>query len=149
RAIEWGYAGSNPTAGIRPFREEKRDRFIQAEELPKFFEALRDDSSTDFQHFVLLALLTGARRTNVMAMRWEEISFDRATWRIPTTKNGDPVMVPLVDEALTLLRARSPQPQGFVFPALSRSGHISPPKKRWQALVARAGVSDLRIHDLR
>jgi integrase len=149
RAIEWGAACPNPVLGIRPFKENKRDRFIQSDELPKFFEALRNDTSVDFQHFVLLALLTGARRNNVLAMKWEEISLDRASWRIPITKNGEPVIVPLVDEAIAILRARGVKPNGYVFPANSATGHITPPKKRWQALRERAGVSDLRVHDLR
>lgn len=149
RAIEWGFDGANPTVGIRPFKEAKRDRFIQSEELPKFFAALADDSSADFQHFVLLALLTGARRTNVLAARWEDIYLDRATWRIPDTKSGEPMMVALVDEAVAILRSRRPQASGFVFPAASATGHVTPPKKRWQALIARAGIEDLRIHDLR
>lgn len=139
----------NPTAEVEPFRELKRDRFIQSDELPKFFTALAGDTSMDFQHFVLLALLTGARRTNVLAARWEDVNLDRMTWRIPDTKNGDPVLVPLVDEAAAIFKLRDPKTSGFVFPALSASGHISPPKKRWQALIARAGIDDLRIHDLR
>lgn len=66
RAIEWGYRGANPAAGVRPFKEAKRDRFIQPSELPRFFKALAEDLSDDFKHFVLLALLTGARRENVL-----------------------------------------------------------------------------------
>ena len=72
RAIEWGYRSANPTGGIKPFKETKRDRFIQGSELPRFFIALAEDTSDDFKHFVLLSLLTGARRNNVLAMRWQD-----------------------------------------------------------------------------
>lgn len=149
RAAEWGYTGINPAKDIQPFKEQKRDRFIQTDELPIFFKALADDTSEDFKHFVLLCLLTGARRTNVLSARWQDINLPSAIWRIPDSKNGDPILVPLVPEAIEILKTRVPQKTGFVFPSESKTGHMSPPKKRWPALLNRAGMSDFRIHDLR
>lgn len=152
RAAEWGYTGANPAEGIRPFKEVKRDRFIQADELPAFFKALAEDTSEDFKHFVLLCLLTGARRVNVLSAQWQEINLASAVWRIPDSKNGEPVVVALVPEAVEILLARNPdgaKKTGFVFPADSKTGYLSPPAKRWQALLKRAGMADFRIHDLR
>ena len=149
RASEAGYTGGNPTDGIKPYKEAKRDRFIQAGELPRFFTALASDTSADFKHFVLLSLLTGARRTNALAMRWQDVDLESATWRIPQTKNDDPQVVALVPEAVEILRERDPQDTGYVFPAPSATGYLTPPKKRWRALLDRAQVADLRIHDLR
>jgi integrase len=149
RAIEAGYSGSNPTAGIKPFKETKRDRFIQAGELPRFFTTLAEDTSDDFKHFVLLSLLTGARRENVLAIQWQDVDLQSATWRIPRTKNDEPQVVALVPEAVEVLRERKPQDAGYVFPAPSASGHLTPPKKRWQQLLMRAKLTNLRIQDLR
>lgn len=154
-ATDMGYAGGNPTSGVKPFKEAKRDRFIQANELPIFFTELANETSEDFKHFVLLSLLTGARRINVMSARWEDINLDSAIWRIPDTvsKNGEPMILPLGAEAVEILRARLPEDgkpaSPWVFPADSASGHITPPKKRWQALLQRCGIDNLRIHDLR
>lgn len=153
-ATKYGFKGANPAASIEPFKEKKRDRFIQSGELPKFFEELAKDSSDDFKHFVLLSLLTGVRRGGVLAMRWRDIDLPGATWTIPDTKNGEPLRVPLVAEAVELLQGRRPaddakDPSPFVFPANSKSGHATPPKKRWRSLLARAELPDLRIHDLR
>lgn len=149
RAAEWGYIGLNPARDISPFKEEKRDRFIQADELPAFFTALAADTSEDFKHFVLLCLLTGARRINVLSAQWQEINLKSAVWRIPDSKNGEPVLVALVPEAVEILKVRDPQKTGFVFPADSKTGFLTPPKKRWQALLKRACMADFRIHDLR
>ncbi len=149
RAIEWGYRSVNPTASIKPFKETKRDRFIQGSELPRFFVALAEDTSDDFKHFVLFSLLTGARRNNVLAMRWQDTDLKAETWRIPQTKNDDPQVVALVPEAVEILRERKPQDAGYIFPAASKTGHITPPKKRWADLLARANLADLHIHDLR
>ncbi|MDP2794656.1 MAG: site-specific integrase [Sulfurisoma sp.] len=149
RAKEWGYPGGNPATDITPFKETKRDRFIRHDELPRFFKALESDTSEDFKHFVLLSLLTGVRRGNVLAARWEEINLDMNLWRVPDTKNGDPLNVPLVPEAVAILQERNPQPQGFIFPGESATGHISPPKERWRKLLERAELEDFTIHDLR
>lgn len=154
RAIDWGYRGTNPAHGVKPFKEAKRARFLNQndpDELKRFFEALTLDTSSDFRHFVYLALLTGARRENVLGMRWQDINLDAAVWTIPddASKNNEAMVLALVPEAVGFLRERNPKPSGFVFPAESASGHMTPPKKRWRALLKRAGVSDLRIHDLR
>lgn len=148
------FKGDNPAAGVAPFTELKRDRFIQSGELPRFFEALAGDDSQDFRDFVVLALMTGARRGNVLAMRWDDLSLSESTWRVPgeQSKNGEPMLIDLVPEALAILQRRKPAgatPAGFVFPARSTSGHISNPKKRWAALLERAQMQDFRIHDLR
>jgi integrase len=151
-AGEHGYPGDNPATGVKPFKETKRKRFIGEQdpgELPRFFTALATDTSADFKDFVLLSLLTGARRTNVLAMRWEAVNLSAARWDIPDTKNDEPQLVALVPEAVEVLRMRKPQRTGYVFPALSKSGHMTPPKKRWRALLKRAEVSNLRVHDLR
>lgn len=143
----------NPTIGVRPFKEQKRDRFLQESELPKLFEALAADPNADFRDFVTLSLITGARRGNVLAMRWPDVDFDRAVWRIPGEefKNGEPMHVPLVGEAISILVTRKAKGKGspFVFPADSQEGYMTPPKKRWARLLARAGLEDLRLHDLR
>ncbi len=151
RAIYLGYKGQNPASGVEPFKEAKRDRFIQADELPIFFTELAKETSEDFKHFVLLSLLTGARRINVMSARWEDVNLASAIWRIPDTdsKNGEPMIITLGAEAVQIFEARNPQNNGFVFPALSATGHITPPKKRWQNLLHRCGIDNLRIHDLR
>ena len=159
KATEFGYRGINPADGIKPFKENKRDRFIGGGELPRFFTALAADTSEDFKHFVLLSLLTGARRTAILSMRWCDVDLQATTWRIPDGKNGDPQVVALVPEAVAVLQDRAPKRTkivdgvevqvAHVFPAPSATGYATPPKKRWRALLKRAEVANLRIHDLR
>jgi hypothetical protein len=61
KADEVGYTGDNPAKGIKKFSEEKRDRFLQGDELPRFFQSLHQEPE-QFRDFFSLALLTGARR---------------------------------------------------------------------------------------
>ena len=149
RAIEFGYPATIPPEASPRSRRTSAIASIESGELPAFFKALADDTREDFKHFVLLSLLTGARRTNVLSARWQDVDLTAKVWRIPDTKNGEPLLLPLVPEAVEIFEARKPKDKGFVFPAESATGHLTPPKKRWPALAKRAGVDDLRIHDLR
>ena len=152
RAVEWGWKGTNPAAHVKTFRERKRERFLQPEEFPAFFAALADEQNETFRDYVLLSLLTGARRANVQAMRWPEINFTLATWHIPQekTKSGESVTIPLVDRAIAILEARRARVTGdWVFPGKGSTGHLVEPKRAWAALLKRAGIADLRLHDLR
>ncbi len=103
KAKEFGlWDKPNPALGIQKFQEKSRDRFLQSEELPRFFVALAQEPNETIRDCILLAILTGARRANLMAMKWDEISWDRAEWRIPATKNGDPQTVALSEEAVII-----------------------------------------------
>ena len=151
RAAEWGlWDKSNPAKSIKKFKERSRERFLQSDELPRFFQAVAEEPNGAIRDYVLLSLLTGARRSNVLAMRWEAISFGRGEWRIPETKNGTPQVVTLSPEALAILANRKPaEATGYVFPGPGKTGHLEEPRKGWERILARAGIEDLRIHDLR
>ena len=149
-AISAGLWESNPALGIKLNKENSRDRFIQGDELPRFFQALADEQNDTMRDYFLLSLLTGARRSNVLAMQWADVNLGRAEWRIKETKNGTPQTVTLSPEALTVLLNRKPsEPTAFVFPGTGSSGRLAEPKKGWQRILERAGIDDLRIHDLR
>lgn len=146
----WG--GQNPAVGIEPFHEESRSRFLQPNEFPNFLKALTNEKNTDLRDLVLLAIFTGARRANLLAMRWEELDLQRGLWNIPLTKNGEPHIVPLTTEATKILmdRRRESGAAAWVFPSpTSESGHLEDPKRAWQAFRKRAGIADVRLHDLR
>ena len=83
-------------------------------------------------------------------MRWQDISFDQLEWRIPMTKNGTPQIVSLSPEAMQVLQSRKLSYNSeYVFPGNGKSGHLEEPKKGWDRILSRAGIEDLRIHDLR
>ena len=159
RAIEWGYATANPVAGIKTRTKVKRDRFLQADELPRFFQSLAVESNPTLRDYILLALLTGARRSNLLAMRWDEINLSESIWRIPLTKNGTPQNVTLSPEAGMILHARfetADKDAKFVFPGIGESGHIEEPKKAVIRVMQRAGIpygrnvpNGVTLHDLR
>jgi integrase len=83
-------------------------------------------------------------------MRWDQVNLDRAEWRIPTTKNGRPHTIPLLSEAITVLRRRKPGPKAehdpsheYVFPGSGADHHLTEPKKGWRRILDRAELYQL------
>lgn len=150
KAIEWGYVTENPVRGIKTRKTIKRDRFMSAHELPRFFASVAEELNITVRDYFLLALLTGARRANVLEMRWSEVDLEDAVWRIPRTKNDDPQNVTLSPEAIELLSElkerecaavlRSP----FVFPGSGVTGHLVEPKKGWKRIFDRDELKQLQ-----
>lgn len=151
KAILWGFDGLNPCTGVKKFKEKSRERFLQIDELPRFFEALNEEPNELFRDYIYISLLTGARRSNVLAMHWRDINFASRTWRVEETKNGEPQTIHLSDQSLEILEKRQQlRYSDWVFPSdTSKSGHIEEPKKIWKRVLEKAGIEDLRIHDLR
>ncbi len=150
------YVGDNPAKGIKKFPENSRDRFLQSDELPQFFRSLAMEQNVTIRDYILLSLLTGARRSNVQSMLWKDVNLERGEWRIPTTKNGTPQTVTLSPEAVQILARRKPlEPSvdenqaSYVFPGGGKAGHLTEPRKGWQRILERAGIDNLRMHDLR
>ena len=149
KAISWGYLDENPAKGITDNRERSRDRFLQPAEIPRIFQSLAQEPNSNFRDYFLIAMLTGARRDNVRAMRWRDIHLDDAEWRIPRTKNNEPLTVPLVPEAVKILKARHKLNGAgrYVFPAdrsESKHGHMSGERKAWLRVIDRDELAQLR-----
>ncbi len=135
-AIEMDLATSNPAKGIRRNREQDRSRFMSEDELGRFWGALHDEPDTTLRDFFTASLLTAARRTNVLEMRWDQIDFPSATWSIPQTKNGEPQVVPLNSHMLEMLLCRKEEKEGaWVFPGKGASGHLVEPKSAWKEVA--------------
>lgn len=151
KAAEWGWEHPNPAAKVKKFPERARERFLQADELPRFFQALAEEPNEALRDYVLLSLLTGARKSNVLGMRRVDLDLPGGIWTIPLTKNGTSQRLPLVSEAVAILRRRLQLESAhtFVFPSRSQTGYWMEPKNAWKKLLERAQIEDLRLHDLR
>jgi integrase len=151
KGIEWELVDKNPVFGIKKHKEHSRDRYITLEEKEQFLNALDAEKDQQIKDFVYISLYTGARKSNVLSMRWEDISFDQGVWYIKDTKNGDPQNVVLIEDAVKILERRKLKSKSeWVFPSKdSKSGHFQEPRKGWVRICKRAGIEDLRIHDLR
>lgn len=149
----WGHGrkhgllvGESPAKDLPPMHIGARDRFIQPEELATFLEAVERNPQRDYW---LVLLLTGARSGNVQAMRWDEIDTGAGVWTTKTSKTGEPLRVILVPEVIEILNARRHLSTEWVFPGWKDGAHMGSPKRQWNALMADAGIENLRVHDLR
>lgn len=151
KAITWKLTTDNPVKGITLFPEKSRERFLSRDEVRRLFEALKVETHEDIKDFVWLSLLTGARKSNVLAMRWRDIDFDAGTWTIPETKNGTSQTLSLTGGEIAILAKRKDNKieSDYVFPGPDKSRPWADPKKRWKALLSRAQISDCTLHDLR
>ena len=152
------YSGHNPASGVERFEDVQRSRYLQRDEMHRFFSELQKSESENFIDVVTLLIFTGKRLANVVGMRWEWIDFEENKLVIPrqNTKTHIEDVTALTELAMQVLRRRFDAQKAahcrspFVFPSdKTVSGHYTAPKKSWESLVNRAGVPDLRIHDLR
>ena len=144
------FAGPNPTEGVKMFREEARERFLSPDELRRVNDALAKEPNVFWRAYFPLSLLLGARRSELLSARWADIDLNQRTWRLPVTKAGRSHLLPLPNPATEILRnLPSRDKSEWVFPGTGATGHLAEPKKAWQRIRQRAGVPDVRIHDLR
>jgi len=152
-AIRWEVPGvtSNPTAGIDLYPENNQiERFLTEAEAKRLFEALERSGSKMLKYIVGMLLLTGARKNEVLHAKWQDFDLKRRIWRIELNKSGKTRHVPLSDGAIALL-AQVPRIEGceYVFANPDTGRPYTQIFYAWDTARKRAGLDDLRIHDLR
>jgi integrase len=156
-AVKWKMRPDNPCKGVERNAEAKRKRYVDVEggEMDRLVRALAAHENQQIANVFRLLLLTGARRGEVLSATWGQFDLGRGLWTKPAhaTKQKLAHQVPLSGVALDLLRAmRKADPEGdYLFPSHSGSagGHLTGIKKAWAVVLKRAGIKDLRVHDLR
>lgn len=152
----WGLRldGSNPVRHVKKYREDKRERYLTSEELRRLGAVLSDahanQAETPFTLAAIgLLILTGARLTEILTLRWEHVDLDGGVLRLPNSKTGAK-LVYLNDAAIGLLRTM-PRMQGnpHVIPGKKPGARLVNLQKAWRRIRARANLDDVRIHDLR
>ena len=145
RAVAWGYLKDSPAKAVKRTREAPgRVRYLEPEER----DALLAEANPDLRLFILAALQTGARRDELLTLRWREVDMKARTVTFRHTKNGDARPVPMTDtlrEALTVL-PRPLDPDAHVFPEREHPHAIT---RAFERLVRRLEIPNLRFHDLR
>jgi integrase len=148
-AIRWGWRADNPANGIERNPDNKREHFLAGDEVARLTAALAEHRDPQAANIIRMLLLTGARRGEVLAMRWADLDLEAGVWVKPSahTKQKKAHRVPLSAPALQLL-AGIPQAGEYVFPGRS-GGHRVEIKGNWQAIRKAARLEGVRVHDLR
>jgi integrase len=145
---EWGiHLPENPVRLVkRPRIAPGRDRRLLAGEEDKLLAACHASRSSALPVLVRLAVETAMRLGELLALEWRHVDLDRRVAFLPHTKNGQSRSVPLSPAAVALLTSWPRSLNGRVFPHWGRSDSV---ENVWRRAVARAGLEDLRFHDLR
>jgi integrase len=151
---EYEMRPDNPAKGIRRNPEERRERFMSQAEIAAVSRALAEYPGQTSANAIRMLLLTGARKGEVMQMSWDQVDLQAGVWTKPSahTKQRKTHRVPLSAPAVQLLRQiADAQPEGerYVFPGRKPGEPIKSLKNQWGEIRDKAGVQDVRLHDLR
>ncbi len=149
---EWGWVETNPLQKVTKLKEPRgRVRFLSDEERQKLLAICKDSDSQWLYLIVVLALSTGARRMEILGLRWEDVDLNRAIITLHETKNGERRILPITGHVLALLtehiKQRSPHTT-FVFPGKNLKKPIDV-RTPFETALKLAGIADFRFHDLR
>lgn len=159
-ALAWGRRErtlGNPAQGWDRFAEKSRKVRVHAHQLQALAAAISETPSVYVRGYLWLALLVGARKSELLRARrargeggepW--VDWERALLVVPEAKAGGEDHYPLSSHAMALLQTLPPVAGNpYLFVGRRRGSHLVNLQKPWAAIRARAGLGDLRIHDLR
>ena len=140
----------NPTQYIRSLPEKKgRTRYLSDNERKRLFKACRGSKWNKLYLLVLMAITTGARRGELLSLRWNSVDIVKQTAYVLTSKNGEPRVLPLTQSVIKELEKFSLNNSSLIF-----ASEIKPDKpyffyKQWNRVRVEAELIDFRFHDLR
>lgn len=144
---EWDINIANPVLLVRkPPSPQGRNRILSHEEEVKLLQACEPKANRNIytRPFIILALETAMRRGELLSLRWDNIDYSKRTAFLQLTKNGDSRTVPLSIRAMEALQVLPISIDGRVLPI-----NFAALENTFKRARERAGLNDLRIHDLR
>ena len=151
QAEVYGYRpeGSNPCTGIRRYRRRNRERFLNDDEIRRLSHVLDEKRAHQplLAAIVRLLLLTGCRKSEILALKWSDYREGRLC--LSDSKTG-PRTVWLSSPARTLIDGL-PRRGRWMFPLPQEQGHLSEGTRHrfWCHVRSEATIEDVRCHDLR
>jgi integrase len=151
-AIRWRYRADNPCRGVEKNREHPRERYLTEAEGARLMRALDADRDQVSADLLRLALLTGARRGELIALRWQDVDLTKGSWTKPHTKPGEKQHVPLNPQARVVLAsryAREPEVEQPFLRGRKLVGAERAVERCWDRVRVAAELEGMRTHDLR
>ena len=143
---------NDPCINVRYLRNVRfKERFLSASEAGRLMNALCRDNSKEALALRLL-MLTGARKSEILGARWENVHLERHTLCVPLSKSGKTRFIYLSDAAVELfreLRERNTEASPWVFPSKCVKKPVQDIYPYWKKLRTDLKMPELRIHDLR
>ena len=151
-ARKWRVPGvdENPAAGLSAGPDVQRNRFLTELEAEALMRAIHIDENQTAARSILLLLLTGGRRNEITFAKWDYVDWKNKTLLVPKSKSGRARVIALNQSAIALLTA-TPRLDGnpYIFPSPVTGRPSASLFFPWDRIRARAGLADVRLHDLR
>lgn len=152
-AIQWNWCTKNPTKYVTRYPEQKRNRWLNDEEMDALRKALDSYHDQNIANVYRLLLLTGSRRGEVLNATWDQFDLDKGVWTKPahTTKQNRMEHLPLSTQVIELLKnmRKASDQSPYLFPGKVDGHPLKEIKKSWATIRQKAKIPDVRIHDLR
>lgn len=151
-AVNRGMRTDNPVRGVKRYPDKKGETFLSPAQLAKLGEAITSaevaGANPSAIAIIRLLAFTGARKSEIAALRWSEVDLERGYLMLGDSKTGAKAL-PLGAPARQVLASLNRTDSPFVFPAGAGEGHFQGVEKVWRGVRREAGFPDLRLHDLR
>lgn len=153
-AIERKWRDDNPCKGVTRYKEKERNRYLSAEEARRLGDALRQVAQDGSENPYVIAALwlivfTGARRNEVLTLKWDYVDTDRRILNLPDSKTG-PKAILLNEFAIGVLESvQRVEGNPYVFVGHIGGQHLVNIAKPWERIRSLAKLPGLRLHDLR
>ena len=148
-AIRAGHITTNPARGHTPLIEAApRARVLSPDEMERFLRALEAEPDVHVRAAFRLLVETGARLSEVLRARWEDVDLAAGLWRIPSPKSGHPQVVPLGTRTAAMLKKLAKKGP-YVIAGRKADEPRADLKNPWERLRTEAELGDVRVHDIR
>ena len=152
----WGLRldGSNPCRHVKKYKEEKRERYLSTDELARLGEVLHQCEQEGIEsastiNLIRLLMLTGCRLSEIQTLKWDYVDLDNGVLRLPDSKTGEKTVHIGAAAVECLAGIERVEDNPWVITGKLPSSHLINPGKPWRRIRARAGLDNVRIHDLR
>lgn len=156
KAEKWGLRplGSNPCRHIDKNSEVARERYLSADELARLGDILVEAEHTATElpgtiAAVRLLVLTGCRMSEILTLQWPHVDFAAACLRLPDSKTGAKIVHLNAPALAVLVAVDRAEGSPWVIAGGKPGAHLVNLEKPWRRIRTKAGIPDVRLHDLR
>ena len=152
----WGLRtdGTNPCRHIKKYPEKKRERYLTKDELARLGEVLRQSEQEGIEsqsaiNALRLLIFTGCRLSEIMTLKWDYVDFEGSALHLPDSKTGAKTVHIGAPALQVLSKIERIEDNPWVITGKNPGAHLTDLQPPWRRIRKRAGIADVRIHDLR
>jgi len=147
---EWQWLQENPCLKVKkPEISSGRTRYLTKEEIHRLSEECRNSRNKDLFLIFLIAVTTGARKSEILGLKGEDLDLENRLLLLTDTKNGSDRTLPMSDQVFEMLKSRSIARDSLLFPSEKDPSRPQCIRSAWEAAVKKASLTDFTFHGIR